>query len=226
MDYLQWQSELTLEHVFSGGDSFTYPTPFAEGYIYLTELKSERSRSALMYKSPQGTAECLTPSPLSLRTRISEYGGKPFWLLGDHLYFSNQEDQCVYRQKLGFRENKITAGQIERITPKPTDDCVLMYTDLVMFSSTKLLAIVEKANPSDASCENSTSICCIDLEQVEQVPSIVEQGADFYSNLVFDSASNMIAWVQWNHPSMPWDCLLYTSPSPRDQRGSRMPSSA
>ena len=27
--------------------------------------------------------------------------------------------------------------------------------------------------------------------------------------------------VQWAHP-----CLLYTSPSPRDQRGSRMPSSA
>ena len=24
----------------------------------------------------------------------------------------------------------------------------------------------------------------------------------------------------------PWTCLLYTSPSPRDQRGSRMPSSA
>ena len=23
-----------------------------------------------------------------------------------------------------------------------------------------------------------------------------------------------------------WGCLLYTSPSPRDQRGSRMPSSA
>ena len=27
------------------------------------------------------------------------------------------------------------------------------------------------------------------------------------------------------HPP-PWSCLLYTSPSPRDQRGSRMPSSA
>ena len=25
---------------------------------------------------------------------------------------------------------------------------------------------------------------------------------------------------------LPWHCLLYTSPSPRDQRGSRMPSSA
>ena len=29
--------------------------------------------------------------------------------------------------------------------------------------------------------------------------------------------------VDWNHPRR---CLLYTSPSPRDQRGSRMPSSA
>ena len=27
-------------------------------------------------------------------------------------------------------------------------------------------------------------------------------------------------------PTHPYDCLLYTSPSPRDQRGSRMPSSA
>ena len=28
------------------------------------------------------------------------------------------------------------------------------------------------------------------------------------------------------HIGYPWTCLLYTSPSPRDQRGSRMPSSA
>ena len=27
-------------------------------------------------------------------------------------------------------------------------------------------------------------------------------------------------------PERGWNCLLYTSPSPRDQRGSRMPSSA
>ena len=36
-----------------------------------------------------------------------------------------------------------------------------------------------------------------------------------------DDAARRIARVLWNDP-----CLLYTSPSPRDQRGSRMPSSA
>ena len=37
-------------------------------------------------------------------------------------------------------------------------------------------------------------------------------------------------WKWWKHQEMDRDqvvlCLLYTSPSPRDQRGSRMPSSA
>ena len=32
-------------------------------------------------------------------------------------------------------------------------------------------------------------------------------------------------WIA-NDPSLNFSCLLYTSPSPRDQRGSRMPSSA
>ena len=35
-----------------------------------------------------------------------------------------------------------------------------------------------------------------------------------------------IARVSFAAPSFPSYCLLYTSPSPRDQRGSRMPSSA
>ena len=34
-----------------------------------------------------------------------------------------------------------------------------------------------------------------------------------------------ILWAQ-KHSEQPIPCLLYTSPSPRDQRGSRMPSSA
>ena len=33
-------------------------------------------------------------------------------------------------------------------------------------------------------------------------------------------------WKSLSEPWLLWICLLYTSPSPRDQRGSRMPSSA
>ena len=33
-------------------------------------------------------------------------------------------------------------------------------------------------------------------------------------------------FAKWLDAPPTWRCLLYTSPSPRDQRGSRMPSSA
>ena len=39
--------------------------------------------------------------------------------------------------------------------------------------------------------------------------------------LTYKSANLGRVWNEWG-----WVCLLYTSPSPRDQRGSRMPSSA
>ena len=62
----------------------------------------------------------------------------------------------------------------------------------------------------------------------------------YYSYLSVDSGSNKksnapsarLTWLRiireytWSSNSSCWACLLYTSPSPRDKRQSRMPSSA
>ena len=45
--------------------------------------------------------------------------------------------------------------------------------------------------------------------------------SDKFNVLLFAGSSDVMA-----EKSLPATCLLYTSPSPRDQRGSRMPSSA
>ena len=56
--------------------------------------------------------------------------------------------------------------------------------------------------------------------------SISQRLTKAYTTQAISRNKNMI--LKWNHktpyPISP--CLLYTSPSPRDQRGSRMPSSA
>ena len=41
-----------------------------------------------------------------------------------------------------------------------------------------------------------------------------------------DNATKFYRWIKPEKDEMEYACLLYTSPSPRDQRGSRMPSSA
>ena len=43
---------------------------------------------------------------------------------------------------------------------------------------------------------------------------------------LWDATDQEYDLIQQDDADNPWVCLLYTSPSPRDQRGSRMPSSA
>ena len=45
-------------------------------------------------------------------------------------------------------------------------------------------------------------------------------------NVVCEAVQEGVDLIVSHHPMLFRACLLYTSPSPRDQRGSRMPSSA
>lgn len=205
-DYLTWNSTITLDDVFSAGESFSYPVSYAGHILYLTQRKQENSRTVLMIKSEHsGEAYCITPNSFVLRTRVSEYGGKPFWLMGDTLFFCNQVDQCIYRQTLAIVGSRVQASEPLRVTPLPNQQVIYMYTDLVMVSETLLLAIVECEDLSDDNVENQSSVVVIDLNDANKSLEVVEQGADFYSNLVVDDRCQQAAWVQWNHPSMPWD---------------------
>ena len=65
---------------------------------------------------------------------------------------------------------------------------------------------------SEASVRDSSRIATL----VANPDSTEFQKLDSFKQLNFESANDAILW----------SCLLYTSPSPRDQRGSRMPSSA
>ena len=58
------------------------------------------------------------------------------------------------------------------------------------------------------------------LEVVENLQAIEDEGDSYDSIEEIWSDYPTDEDYLWN------DCLLYTSPSPRDQRGSRMPSSA
>ena len=78
-------------------------------------------------------------------------------------------------------------------------------TDLAPF-----VAALASSNPLEASCQALRQLAydVLDLKQFTMMTFDQEHGVA--QRIFTDDA----------------DCLLYTSPSPRDQRGSRMPSSA
>ena len=210
-NYLDWQSNLSADTVFKQSDEYRYPHFWQDGIVYLTSLKQQNSRSVLNYLR-DGSTQCLTPKSFDLKSRINEYGGKPFWLFGDTLFFVNAEDQCLYRHHLQPIEN-ISSLEIDtpqRISPAPNGTELLTYTDVMPLAENLLLAIVEKKVVEEGkNCESESFIALLfvsgDPDSPESKLQILQSGADFYSNLVINVEQKKVAWVQWNHPNMPWD---------------------
>ena len=64
----------------------------------------------------------------------------------------------------------------------------------------------------------------IDDNEIDEIKNFY---LDLYPNGNFTEAFEELKdWTSHKESFNPFICLLYTSPSPRDQRGSRMPSSA
>ena len=64
-------------------------------------------------------------------------------------------------------------------------------------------------------------LSCVQLEQPEGINVLLQQQAVEGAGSCGDQQ-----WCCGDRHQQPMDCLLYTSPSPRDKRQSRMPSSA
>ena len=120
---------------------------------------------------------------------------------------------------------------------KPGESCVMSITTLVRNEASKVKAVIEEDSelvviPADKA-----------LDIARKYPKWNEFIYDLF-NIKFDELLNVIKILTFSNKDirlleylkkevalkgsaiLHTTCLLYTSPSPRDQRGSRMPSSA
>lgn len=197
--YGSWVSKITSDAVIKESISVMDVSidPFQEDKIFWSEMRPEEDGRYVVCSWSEGENgfQTLTPDGFSSRTLVHEYGGGAFFVNRYRIYFSNFKDQRMYCQKL----KKSGTAPIP-LTPKDKD---WRYADGTLFKKHTIVCVREDHEVlSEGAAEAQTTLVAIDRKKKEQF--VLVSGANFYSTPRV-SKNGTLAWVQWDHPNMPWD---------------------
>jgi dipeptidyl aminopeptidase/acylaminoacyl peptidase len=188
--YGSWASAVTAETVAAGRHSID-DLRSVNGRLYWTQSQPEEGGIvALFGMTPGAAASRLTATGTNVRTRVHEYGGAPYVVLDQTVYFSRFEDQRLYAIKSGGAAEAVTpAGyRYADCKPRPGDVAELIcvredHTDPAHVRN----ALVRLPMPGNGAGD------------------VLYADSDFVAYPRLSSDGKQIAFITWNHPNMPWD---------------------
>ena len=142
-----------------------------------------RSDRGVLVTRPAGEARRDISGDLSVRAGVG-YGGGDFTIQNGKLFFVERNGR-IYRRSLGYDQpTPLTPAFGACAAPALSPDgnwLVYVYSD----GNTDLLGLVDA--------------------QGRNWPLQLVCGADFYMQPCWSPDGKRLAWVEWNHPNMPWD---------------------
>lgn len=195
-----WRSPITAASV-AKRSSFLYADPRASGEAtYWLEARPHEGGRLVVTRGGRGhEPEALTPAGYNARTRVHEYGGGSYIVEGSTVFFSNFDDQRLYRQDEG--------SEPQVITPEPDTPGGYRYADMQPIFDGRLLVCVRERHIEGHEHINELALTPTDGRTE---PRIMASGHDFYSTPRASPDERRICWLSWDHPNMPWDgCELW-----------------
>jgi dipeptidyl aminopeptidase/acylaminoacyl peptidase len=192
--YGAWASPITAASLAQGAIGLA-DLRVAGGRLYWLESRpAEGGRMVIMTLAEQEVRQ-LTPEGFNVRTRVHEYGGAPFAVGPDGIWFSNFRDQRLYRQAHG--------GAPEPITPQG-----YRYADAAPAPGGGLIAVRED-HTDPAQVRNAI----VRLSgEVGDAGEVLFGDSDFVAFPRLSPDGRRLAWIAWDFPAMPWDATrLYVA---------------
>ncbi|MDR2215979.1 MAG: S9 family peptidase [Nevskiaceae bacterium] len=188
--YGEWKSPLTAARVTAGALRFAQVALDGDEVYWVEGRASEGGRNVIVKRTADGNVVDVTPSGVNVRTRVHEYGGGAFVVHRGVVYFSNFADQRLYRLASGGSPEPLTAEGY-------------FYADGVMDEARGRLVLVREDH-ARGDAEPVNTIAAVDVRGGKP-DAVLVSGADFYSDPIISPDGRKLAWLQWNHPNMPWD---------------------
>ncbi|MGE3297867.1 MAG: prolyl oligopeptidase family serine peptidase [Porticoccaceae bacterium] len=201
-----WPSPITPELAASAAGAIEWPLAEGDTLYWLETRPAEGGRGAVVALAPDGTRRDLLPAPINVRSRVHEYGGRPYTVADGILYFVLQDDQRIYR--LDTRDSRALPLPIT-----PAERGLRFAEPCLDRRQRRLLAIGERHYSDTAHGRDTGSspqreptnfIAAIALDGSGAVDELAS-GDDFYAYPSLSPDDGQLAWISWNHPDMPWD---------------------
>jgi dipeptidyl aminopeptidase/acylaminoacyl peptidase len=191
--YGSWRSPIGGDLVAAGGVSLDEVRVAGESVLWLEGRPLEGGREVVCRAGAGGTAEDVTPEGFNVRTRVHEYGGGAYTVHGTTVLFANYGDQRLYRHD---------PGQPPRpITPAPPTAAAHRYADASLTPDGRVLVCVRERHEGG---KVTNELVALPADGAAP-PVVLVSGRDFYASPRWSPDGRRLAWLEWDHPNMPWD---------------------
>jgi dipeptidyl aminopeptidase/acylaminoacyl peptidase len=205
--YGAWPSPISAADRARGNLSLSFPDTVGDsGEVWWVEGRpDEAGRQVIVRAGPDGQPTDLLPAPWNARTRVHEYGGRP-WLAvpppgggrgdgGAALVFANFADQRLYRLDPG-------AAEPVPITPEPVAPATDRYADYTLAADGTEIWCVRESHAADGAV--SRALVAVPVDGAGAPRELLRDG-HFLAHPRISPDGRRLAWLRWDHPRMPWD---------------------
>jgi dipeptidyl aminopeptidase/acylaminoacyl peptidase len=169
------------------------------GDLWWSESRPDEGGRVAIVRRSDGVVEEITPPETNVRTRVHEYGGGAWWVHRGDLFYCEFSDQRLRRMTPGEEPILLTA--------EPPAQGAWRFADGRASVDDRWYVCVREVHhqvPGGATLEPDNQIVAVAVDGSQELRELV-LGADFYASPRPSPDGTLLAWVQWNHPNMPWD---------------------
>jgi dipeptidyl aminopeptidase/acylaminoacyl peptidase len=162
--------------------------------LWWTELRPADGGRTTIVRHDGTAGVDVAPEDVDARTRVHEYGGAPFAVRGGRLVASHDADQ---------RLHVIDGDGARPVTPPPSSPRGVRYADGQLTLDGQGLVCVRETHGPDGAGGPRNEIVLLDLDG--DGTEVLVAGPDFVAAPRLSPDATELAWLQWDHPAMPWD---------------------
>ncbi len=197
--YGTWPSPISAASLVEGAVGVSELVTDGDDIWWSESRPDQGGRIAIVRRRGDDVQEITGPNA-NVRTRVHEYGGGAWWVDSGILYYVELADQRLRKLQPG--------SDPVLLTPEPPEPAAWRYADGRVSVDGRWFVCVREVHHQvpggGAYLEPDNQLVAVATDGSMEVRELV-LGADFYSSPRPSPDGSLLAWVQWDHPNMPWD---------------------